>query len=174
MPIIIALLGAAAAVAFFLIRARNAAHVATELIDVANDVRLAARRFGFRRKSNVHPVESIDDSNLAILAIATSFLELDNLPTQQQRDSLLVQGQAQLGLSEKDVSEMMVLGRWLMNECGGPAPAVTRMSRKLYKLAGAEAFDPLLAVVRATLGEKGLTQAHREALDEIRRAFRIK
>lgn len=173
MPIIIALLGAIAAAAFFILRARNAAHVATELMDVANDVRLAARRFGFRRKTNVHPVECIEDPNLATVAIATAFLELDDLPTQQQRNALVVQAQSVLGLGETDVGEMVVLGRWLMNECGGAAPAITRMSRKLYKMSGASAFEPLLRLVQSTLGESGLNQKHREALDDIRRAFRV-
>jgi hypothetical protein len=39
-------------------RARNAAHVASDVVDMAETVLGAARRFGFRRKADRHPVES--------------------------------------------------------------------------------------------------------------------
>ena len=174
MPFLIAVIGVAVAAYIFIVRARNAAQIATELVDVANDVRLAARRFGFRRKTNMHPVESIDDPNIAIVAIAGAFLELDSLPTQQQRNALIVQSQSVLDLSEKDATEMLVLGRWMMTECGGAGPAVSRLSRKLYKMRGAEAFEALLSLIDSTLGEAGLNDAHREALEEIKRAFRLR
>ena len=91
MPVLIALAGLAVGVYFFLIRTRNAAHAAGDLLDMANDVRLAARRFGFRRQANAHPIEAIEDSNLAIAALTVGFLELDGLPTQDQFDRLVVQ-----------------------------------------------------------------------------------
>ena len=88
MPFFIAALGALIAIYFFFVRARNVGHMAGDLVDTAQDVRLAARRFGFRRKTNVHPVETIEDPRLAVGAIATAFVELDDLPTKEQRDAL--------------------------------------------------------------------------------------
>ncbi|QLQ20376.1 MAG: hypothetical protein HZT43_19915 [Exiguobacterium profundum] len=61
MPFFIALLGALAAGYYFWRRSRNAANIATELMDVASDVRLAARRFGFKRQADIHPVEAVED-----------------------------------------------------------------------------------------------------------------
>ena len=173
MPIVLALIGAATAFYFLVIRVRNAADIATDVADMANDVRLAARRFGFRRRTNLHPVESIEDPNLAISAIALSFLELNDLPTQEQRNAMIVQSQSVLGVGKTDAEEMMVLGRWFMSECGGPDAAISRISRKLYKM-DPSGFDPLMRLVKAVLPDEGLNDKQREALDDIKRAFRIR
>jgi hypothetical protein len=174
-PILIALLGAAVALYFFVYRARNAAHIASDVLDMANDVRLAARRFGFRAQANVHPVESIEDANVATTAAALAFLELDDLPTQEQRGRLVEELRAELRLSEADAEEMQVLGRWLVAECGGAQPAVSRLARKLYKLRGQEGFEPLLRIVSGVASDgHGLSERQREALEDIRLAFRIR
>jgi hypothetical protein len=175
MPFLIGLVGIAVAIYWFFVRSRNAANVATDLFDVANDVRLAARRFGFRRRSDLHPVESIEDPNMAIAGIAVAFLELDDYPTQEQRQALLVQLQSKLVLDEGAATELTILGRWFMNECGGPQPAIARLSRKLFKLSGAKTMEPLLAIVQAVLlvGNGQLNDNQRDALDDVRRAFRL-
>lgn len=175
MPFIIAALGILAGVYFFVIRTRNAANMAGELLGVANDVRLAARRFGFRRKTNIHPVENIEDPHLAIGAIATAFIELDGLPTKNQRDALISALTATLALDRETANEITILGHWFITECHGPQPAVTRLARKLFKLQGADAFPPLLEVLNATLsaGSGGLNARQEDALDEVKRAFRI-
>lgn len=174
MPVILALIGAATAFYFLVIRARNAADMATDMMDMANDVRLAARRFGFKRRTNLHPVESIDDPKLAVAAIALSFLELNDLPTQDQRNAMIRQAQSTLGISKDDADEMMVLGRWLMSECGGPDQAISRISRKLQRIDGANSFDALMALIKAVVPTDGLNDRQRDALGDIKRAFRIR
>lgn len=176
MPFLIALLSAAGIIAYFVIRARNATNAASELMDVANDVRLAARRFGFRRQSNLHPAESIEDPNLAISALASAFIELDDLPTQDQRAQLEQQLQTTLNMDRETTQEAMVLGRWLVSECGGADAAVSRLSRKLYRLSGAEALQPLLTVIKGTLGDAttGLSPRQKEAIEDLSRVFRVK
>jgi hypothetical protein len=176
-PILMGLIGAALAFYFFVYRARNAANIAVDMVDMANDVRLAARRFGFRRQANIHPVESIEDPNVAITATALAFLELDDLPTQEQRDRLVAEIQGELALGRTDAEEMQVLGRWLVAECGSASAAVSRIARKLYKLQGQAAFEPLLSVINGVVagGHGGaLSDRQRDALEDIRVAFRIR
>ncbi|UYV36106.1 hypothetical protein N4R57_13830 [Rhodobacteraceae bacterium D3-12] len=176
MPVLIAIIGAITAVAFFVLRARNAANAAGDLVDMANDVRLAARRFGFRRKTNLHPAESIEDPNIAITGVASAFLELDDLPTSGQRTALVYAMQDTFGLSAQDADELAILGRWMVSECGSPDAAISRLTRKLMRLSGQESFAPLLSIINATLtsgGGAGLNNKQREALDDVKRAFRI-
>ncbi|MCF2904320.1 hypothetical protein L0666_04925 [Octadecabacter sp. CECT 8868] len=172
MPFIIALLGIVGAAYFWAQRARNARDVVGDVADMANDVRLAARRFGFSRKLNVHPVESIEDPRLAIASIATAFIELDDLPTAEQRQLLTVQIRSVLRANAEETEEMEVLGRWFMTECGGAEPAIARISRKLYKLGGAEQMDPLMTVLKGSV--TSLSDRQREALEDITRAMRVR
>ena len=175
MPFIITVLGVIAAIYFYMKRARNTVEMTHEILDVANDVRLAARRFGFRRRHGLHPVESVTDANLAIGTIATAFIELSGLPTQNDRDILNQALCNTLHLPPQEAAEMQVLGHWLMLQCGGATPAVSRVARRLVKLGGADNWEPLLSVIKDILGayDTPASQQQTEAIEDIKRAFRV-
>ena len=175
MPVLIGLAAIVAGILFFVIRARNAAQVGADVLDMANDVRLAARRFGFRRTADLHPAEAIEDPNIAVSAIAMAFLELDDLPTADQRSALTRRLAPALDVSARDAAELVILGRWMVAECGGADAAISRLSRKLHRLSGAEGIAPLMAAMEAVAqaGSGSLSQRQTEALDDIKRAFRI-
>jgi hypothetical protein len=177
MPYIIALLGIVIGAYFWVQRARMAAEATQDLVGVAQDVMAAARRFGFRRKHNLHPVESLEDPDVAIAGAGLSFLELGGLPTSEELDKLTVSLQAHLGQSQDKAEEALILGRWLVTESGGAGPGLERLTRRLYKLRGRETFDPLMAVLKdvAAGGRDGaLSTRQREALDEIAILYRIR
>jgi len=172
MPFILSFIALAGAAYFWFNRAQNAKDAAVDLLDAANDVRLAARRFGFKRRTNVHPVDDIDDPSVAIATIATAFIELDDLPTQNQRDQQAVQLQYQLNQDPKSTEELMVLGRWLMMQCGRPDAAISRATRRLHKFDGVNSVEKLMTVLKNLAGEK-LSGSQTDALSEITRAFRL-
>lgn len=172
MHIVIAIIGIATAAYFLIIRARNAAEMTHELLDVADDVRAAARRFGFRRNKDMHPVEAIEDPNTAAATIAMAYVELDGLPTEDIRADLLRAMQSQLEIDKPEAEDLLVLGRWLMNECNGPQPAIDRSARRLFKLTSGD-IGPLMEILTAVSTDP-ISDHQREALDDIRRAFRIR
>lgn len=175
MPALIALVGIISTAAFFILRARNAGRAASEIMDMANDVRLAARRFGFRRRTDIHPAEAIEDPAIAIAGISSAFLELDDLPTSDQRSALTRAMGDTLELSKQDADELTILGRWMANECGTPDAAISRLSRKLARLGGQEQFQPLLTILNATLAasSNSLNTKQKDALEDVKRAFRV-
>lgn len=171
MPLIIALMGILIAAYVWSTRVRRARDITVDLADMANDVRLAARRFGFSRKADTHPVDSIDDPNLTITAIAASYLELTDLPTKEQRDYLNVKIRAELRVSQQDADEMSILGRWLMGECGGPQPAIARLGRRLARIGHASDAEALLSILRA-LSADGMSGKQGDALEELCRILK--
>jgi hypothetical protein len=176
MPYLIALFGLIVGAYFWVQRARNAADAANELVGVAQDVMAAARRFGFRRRHDLHPVESLDDPDVAIAGAGIAFLELGGLPTAEQQDKLIVSLQSHLGQSHNKAEEAVILGRWLVAESGGAQQGLERLTRRLYKLRGNQTFQPLMAVLKdvAAAGRDGAVSARqREALEEIAVLFRI-
>lgn len=171
MHIVLAVIGIVTAVYFFVIRARNAAEMTTELLDVADDVRAAARRFGFRRNKEMHPVEAIEDPNTAAATLATAYMELHGLPSEDTRAALNVALQSKLEIPKNEADDLMILGRWLMNECKGPQPAITRSARKLHKLVGSD-IGPMMEILD-TITSDPISDQQREALNDIRNAFRL-
>jgi hypothetical protein len=176
MPYLIALFGLIVGAYIWIQRARMAAEATHELAGVAQDVLAAAKRFGFRRKLNLHPVESLEDPDVAIAGAGVAFLELGGLPTAEQQDKLIASLQSHLGQSQNKAEEAAILGRWLVAESGGALPGLERLTRRLYKLRGAPSFQPLMSVLKdvAAASRDGAVSARqREALDEIARLFRI-
>jgi hypothetical protein len=176
MPILLALVALAGAAYFWMNRARNAANVAADVVDMAETALGAARRFGFRRKADRHPIESIEEANLAIGGLATAFLELSGLPTTQEKQALTRSLQAVQSQTPADAEENNLHGPWLVNTIGGAQPAVTRLAKRVNKLAGAEGLTTSMRILQdiAEAGGGVLSPAQGEALDEIKRVFRIR
>lgn len=176
MPYIIAAIGVIAAVYFFVMRARNAAAMTQDIAGVADDILAAARRFGFRRRLHQHPVEDVDDPSLAIAGIGAAFLQIGGTPTQEQRDALEHTLRQQFSLSKDAVTEIDVLGQWLVNECNGPHGAIPRLTKRLVKIGGPEQFEPLMEVLGAIAktAPSGLSAQQKEALEDVKRAFHIR
>ena len=176
MPFLIALAGIVIAAYVWANRARDAAHMASDIADMAGDVRAAARRFGFSRRANIHPAESIENPNVAAAALATAFIALDDMPTKDQKDKLHVVLRKVLQIDDADAQELMVLGHWLVNECNGPQPAMTRLSKKLYRLEGPSALTPLMDIIQGVIpnDNNDLSEKQREAIAELKTAFRIR
>jgi hypothetical protein len=176
MPVLLGLLAAAAGVLFWIYRTRNAVQAAKELGDMAGDVVSAARRFGFRRRYNEHPVDSLQDPNVAMAGAGIAFLEMAGLPSLQQQDALLVSLQKQSGISHNNAQEAMILGRWLMAECGGAQPGFSRLTRRLVKLSGTDRFEQLMSVLNdvARVGNSGLVPQQKDALAEVAQAYKLR
>lgn len=135
----------------------------------------AARRIGFRRRLNTHPVEALEDPDVAIVGTGIAFLELGGLPTAEQHTALTIRLQHHLGQSHNKAEEALILGRWLVTECGGAQAGLTRLTRRVFKLKRTSSFEPLLAVVKdvAATGHGSVSQRQREALSEIAALYRI-
>ncbi|MDO5657657.1 MAG: hypothetical protein Q4G36_04980 [Paracoccus sp. (in: a-proteobacteria)] len=173
MPFLLTILGLIGAALVWYIRARLVGMAARDLGHAASDVMNAARRLGFRRRANMHPVESVDEPELAIATIATAFLELDGLPSREDQMRLARALASHTGTAPDKAEEMLVMGRWLVSECKGPQPAITRVTKRLMRLEPT-AFQPLLAVLGEISGPGGLSAPQREALDEIARIARLR
>jgi hypothetical protein len=175
MPFLLGLIGLVAAAYIWAMRARAAGQAAQDLAGMAQDVLSAAKRFGFRRRLNIHPVDSLDDLNLVIAGAGLSFLELGGLPTAATQEALIRSLQSRLGMAHDPAKEALILGRWLMNECGGPDAAVTRFVRRAAKMNFAGAFEPLMNVLRdvAAATDTPMTPRQTDALDDVKRAFRL-
>lgn len=172
MHFILGLIAIATAAYFLIIRARNAAEMTHELMDVADDVRAAARRLGFRRNKAQHPVEAIEDPSLAAATLALAYLEIDGLPTEERKNALLLALQSRLELSLKEAEEMVLLANWLIQECQGPQPAIARVSRKLFKMTEGN-IGPTMDILN-DVSEAPLSARQKTALEDIKTAFRLR
>ncbi len=175
MHILIGLLALIGAGVYWAMRTRNAANATAELGNMAVEVAAAARRLGFRMRHDEHPVDSLSDPKVALAGAAVAFLELSDLPSRDEQDALLRALQSNLDATKKEAGEMMVLGRWLVQECGSPDAGLKRLAKRLKKL-DPNALQPLLSSISTALQDSGtsLGDRQREALEDISRAFGVR
>ncbi len=174
MHIILGLIALIGGAYFWANRIRNAADMTRDLGDLAGDALGAARRFGFSKRANVHPVESLDDSSVATAGTALAFLELGGLANKDQHESLIRSIRTHLGMNHSDAEEAIILARWLITESGGASSGLTRLGKRLHKLSGHDGFAPLMAILNDIGSENGsLSVQQKEALHEIAQVFRI-
>lgn len=173
MPFLLAILGALGAAAYWYWNLRNAGHAASDLADAANDVRLAARRFNYRRRHKTHPVDSIDDPRLAAGGIIAAIGGMDSAFDRGDHDMAVIQCQSKFNVSKDEADEIMVFGEWVAGQCGTKDEAVRRLCKRLFSLSGAEAGPDLVEMVDAVakVSEKPSDSREAEAMARIRRTF---
>ncbi len=170
MPILITILMAIGGAIWWWVR-RNPGDAFDMAQDAVTTARNAPRRFAFRKQTNIHPVEKVDDTHTLICAIAQAFVELDDLPTAEQRDKVTKLMSTKLGTRPKDATEIAVFGRWLVTQCTTPAQAVSRLGRRLFKIGGAQSWEPLQSVLMNLVGDD-LTPSQVDAVNDLRVAFK--
>ena len=171
MPVLVFILGILAAAGIWYYRAQAAQRTATDLLDAANDVRLAARRFGCRRKSNVHPVDSIDDARLAAAGIVHAVASMGAPLTQESERAINLQFQSVFGADKTEAAEISTFGAWIARQCGTKSEAVRRLGKRLHDLAGIDARQDLLRMIEAVVPQMGEDEL--DALRTLDRAFRV-
>lgn len=146
MPYLIALIGVVSAITFWYFRLRD---TGADVLDMANDVRLAARRFGFTRKLNANPVDSIEDARLAAAGILVIAAESDGAISEAEKKMFLRQCQSVFSCTADEAGEFLIFGRWLANTSPIRDETLRRLVRKTLQLGGAEALADLGGMVRA-------------------------
>ncbi len=174
MPFLIFILGVIGAVGVWYWRIKQAGAVAGELKNAAQDVRNAARRFGFNRKANVHPAESIEDARVCAVGVVLAVAASDGDLTAGEMAAAQRQAVETFGIGGEEAGEMVALARWTVGQCGNNDNAIYRLARRTRALAGMEAQDDLERMARAVaaVDTGAVTEQGEDALGHIGRHFR--
>lgn len=174
MDLILLLVGAVAAASYGLFRAHRVVDTAHALVGAAKHSRFALPRPKSKRKSSLHPADCIDDPVVAAGALAVAFLNLDDRPSREKEAALALGLSQEFALTPREVGELLVIGHWLSTECGGPAAAIPRIGKRLFRLDRGASFSRLLAVIKETTAAgTGLSPSQSRALDDLRKVYRI-
>ncbi len=174
MPVILAILSALTVAGIWYYRMQAARDAADTLLDAANDVRLAARRFGFRMRNKTHPADCVDDPRVAAAGIVLAIAAMDSDLTQAEIDTLSIQCQSKFGIEPGEAEEIITLGRWLITQCVNKDEAVRRLTRRVVEKAGPEAAPDLLEMIAKVAGDGLADDRAQDALATIKRLFGLR
>ena len=172
MHILLGILGVVGVVVFWLWRMRNAATAARDVVEVADDMRAAVRRFGYRRKANQNPLDGIEDPRLAAAGILTAFANMDGALSREEITAIEGACKAAFGCDLAEAEQVAAYGRWLVQQSAGNMDEVIRrLARNLVGKLDREEVRELLALVEEVSGVDGgtLSDAQRDTFERLER-----
>jgi len=171
MHIVLAVLAAAAGIGFWIWRAHMAARAASDLLETADDIRAAVRRFGFNRKSKGSPLDGIEDARLAAAGILAAFANMDGGLGRAEVAAIAEECRRAFHAEATEAEQIGAYGRWLVQQSANMDETVRRLARNLdTKLTGAEKEQLFGMIERvASIDGGGLSDAQRFTLDSLGR-----
>ncbi|WP_150525055.1 TerB family tellurite resistance protein [Roseibium sediminis] len=152
MHILFAVLGVLAAVGFWYYRLQNAASGVKAISEAALDIQAAARRFGFRQRANLHPVDSIEDARTAATTLLVLVATDDGSLSVREEDAILQQVSEVFGASKAEATELFQFSRWLSEQSKNPDDMARRLIKRTLHLGGPDTLPDLKRMV-AAVGE---------------------
>lgn len=171
MHILLAVLAAAAGIGFWLWRAHMAARAASDLLETADDIRAAVRRFGFNRKAKTSPHDGIADARLAAAGILAAFANMDGGLGREEVAAIAEECRRAFKCDPKDAAQIGAYGRWLAQQSANMDETVRRLARNLQGKLTAEEKEQLFGMIErvASINGGGLTEGQRRTLDAMAR-----
>lgn len=152
MHILLAILGILAAASFWMYRIHHAANAANALLNAAQDVQSAARRFGYKLRNKQHPVDGIDDPRVSATAVLVLIAKTEDGVSKTAQAAIEEQLQTVFQMRPSDTQEMYFLAKWLAGQSQNPSDMTRRLIRRTLMLGGRDTLPDLIRMVR-TVGE---------------------
>lgn len=167
------ILSAAAAIGVWYWRMKAAGDVASGIVDAANDVRLAARRFGYKQRNKTHPADSIDDARLAAAGILVAIGGMDSEFNEDNMKDAIDECRWKFDIEWSEAQEIMLFGKWIAAQCGTKDEAVRRLSKRVFKLSGMDAGPDLVEMIQKVVKSEADDKNSRvaDAIAQVRRNF---
>ena len=171
MPVVVLILTVIGGMIWWWIRnnPRDAIDIA---VDTATTIKNAPRRFAFKKQANRHPVDTIEETEIAIAALVQAMIQLEALPTQESQKQAGNALRNQYNLTLPELEELQTLGNWFVGQCQSAHATISRVSKRLHKIGGDVAYNDLIAVLGEALPDGPITDAQHDALRDIKVAFK--
>jgi uncharacterized tellurite resistance protein B-like protein len=146
---LLAALGILAAAAYWIYRIRQTADSTRVVLDAAQDVKAAARKFGFRTRANQHPSEGVDDARVTAAALLVLVAETDGGISRAEQSAILQQLQTVFQMSSSDADELFMFAKWLASQGSNPDDMIRRFIKRTVVLGGRDTLPDMISMVRA-------------------------
>lgn len=127
MPILLAVIGALGAAAFWYYRLRDVGHAAGEIVDVAQRARGAYRRKKFRNKAESSPIEAVEDPAAAAVAMLIGLASERGSLSIPAEEAIKAEMQHVMGLP--NIVETFTFAKWVAGHATDPNTLSLKFSK---------------------------------------------
>lgn len=168
MHIILAILGLAAAGAFWWYRLRAMGDVARDAADQVGKVRGHFRRKGMQKKANLSPITAIDDPVIAAATLITAISGEDRHLTKEAQE-LISRELEPIADSPEKLVEATTYAKWAVDQIDDASVVIDRLTAFLApKLTGTEK-EQLVAMTEAAIPKSDRGPLYHNRIDRLRR-----
>lgn len=155
MHILLGLLGAVGAVAFFLWRMNMASRAARELADTAGELANLPRKMRFRSKASKRGIEVIDNPRERAAALVYGVLKAGADPTAEDKGALAGDLAGLFQIAPAEAEELVARAAWHMNALNDPINAVNPLTDRLIEEVGRDAMADVKRLMDAAAARTG-------------------
>jgi uncharacterized tellurite resistance protein B-like protein len=151
---IVAIFGALVGVIGLIIwRLNQAASVARDVAEAANEVSGLARRWSWMRKANRHPLDGISDPREAATAMMVAIAQYDGAISERERLAIIDCVSETFGSTAEQAEEMLAQARFMVKDVVDPSSCFSRLAPLVEKQLGPaerrELIEMLMRVANA-------------------------
>ena len=168
------LMAAAAGLSLWIWRAQRMKEGAERAVEMADDVRAAVRRFGYKRRTDKSPLELVDDPRLAAAGVLIATARLDGDLSREQREAVEGACARTFQLDAGEAAEIVAYGRWL-NQQGEAEEVARKLSRRLNELVEPPQRSEVLSLALGISAVEGgmASERQRSVLDALARTMGV-
>jgi uncharacterized tellurite resistance protein B-like protein len=158
---ILAAIGAALGVALFVLwRMQQASHAVRDVANAADEVHGFFRRWSWRRKANVNPLDLVEDPREAATAMMVMVAQADGALTDKERLAILQQISEHFGATSKQGDELIARGRWLVQHSVDASEVFRRLAPSIRKACSVSEREDLIVMLKAVATAEGPLDEH--------------
>jgi uncharacterized tellurite resistance protein B-like protein len=153
---ILAAIGAALGVALFVLwRMQQASNAVRDVADAAGEVRSLFRRWSWRRKANVNPLDLVEDPREAATVMMVIVAQTDGALTDKERAVIQAQISEHFGATSRQADELMARGRWLVQHSVDASEVFRRLAPSIRKSCSVSEREDLIGMLKAVAAAEG-------------------
>jgi uncharacterized tellurite resistance protein B-like protein len=149
-------MGVATAAWLWYRRAKHAKEVADEVFGLARDMRLATRRLGFRRRSDVHPADCVEDPRLAVAGIVSAIAQMRGPLSHTAVAVFTAEVGETFDATPAQADDIVAFGRWIAQECGSPEMAARKLGAVVSQSVGVDSMPEVIWMIERVASADGV------------------
>ncbi len=158
---ILSALGAAIGVAlFFLWRMQQASHAVRDVASAAGEVQGLFRRWSWRRRANVNPLDMVEDPREAATAMMVIVAQTDGALTGKECAVIQAHISDHFGATSRQAEELLARGRWLVQSSVDASEVFRRLAPSIRKSCSVAERDDLIGMLKAVATAEGPLDEH--------------
>jgi uncharacterized tellurite resistance protein B-like protein len=155
MHILAGLVAAIGVVLAILWRIQQASHAVRDIGEAADDARGFFRRWSWRRKTSVNPLDLVTDPREAATAMMAAVAEADGALTERERVAILRFVVEKFGATPSQAEELLAQARWLIKDRSDLGETFRRLLPPIRKTCSKQEQQDLVAILQTVAAANG-------------------